>query len=720
MRVLHFILDGYHPSNLTNILDDKLLESKLSDIGVYNKIDIDTPVVPLEHLKSPRMWFRYYSRHYVTKDEDAGRARFTSLYQTVDGKELIWRRLAENHNVPSYIMPYNQMTPMSSSWMIGKKSSKSSRLINGTFKNWYKTKSWNLTDGNYTPTETEDIMSALMLTTSNDAQIHDSEILDMLSYIDKASSNDEFRSRYYETLPKYIGYITDLAKRLIDGNQREWDERVIPNLEIFSNKYKDVDSFVHLGFGETDAMYHFFRYESMLEDIFRPYLVHCISEACRVYNPDVILITGDHNMINLDNPLAEDFVRSAKGDGPKLFTYVDLDCKDGTKVHTAMSTATYSPLPMFNDHGYLVGGRVFYNTVGESFVDVLKSHVDDINSTDSNPSDDLFPEALYDTLLEVLDNDEYPLEYVDSKKSKTVKKTYESPFGDLRSNSSLGIVLPTYHDDNGVWRSKLVDTFIPNLSNITELNNIKFLVNFQRYSHEEVLEVVNKFNEKFKELNKTTWKIEYVENDQYVPVSMVRIRNDCMMIDPNLNYYMFVDDDTKFNSGAGMNYSDMMNFMDQDDRLGSIMSAGYLGGYNYVGKLKYDKCKWWMTNRGLMLRNINKDKDYSPVYSKSALECVGGLEEIIACCDMLLSGYKTSTYFNNPTSSRPTNLNSGGNPRYSKNEIHNYDIFTESFYNYTSSVLGIGRVVKDIRKDLPRVQTELYYKGLELTGLDEW
>lgn len=308
-----------------------------------------------------------------------------------------------------------------------------------------------------------------------------------------------------------------------------------------------------------------------------------------------------------------------------------------------------------------------------------------------------------------------------------MSKQYDSPFGELVSNSSVGIVIPTYYDGpDGKWKG-LVNKLIPSIHNLLPLRNVTFLVNFQGYPDYDVQEVLGEFKSKIDTLSdQVRWDLKCISRGYYdAPISMVMIRNDTMMINPDLKYYMFMDDDTKFNPGAGKHYNDILCFMDEDNNLGSVMSAGFLGGYNYVGKLKDNIAKWWMTNRGLILRNIileNNTRE-SVVYGKEALRnAVGGMEEIVACCEMLSRGYITATYFNNPTTAKASNLTDGNN-RYEKDTIHDLEIFSEGFKKYLLDKYpdeNIELFIEDLsdtstfRKGLYAIQHFIYDKSKEV------
>lgn len=255
----------------------------------------------------------------------------------------------------------------------------------------------------------------------------------------------------------------------------------------------------------------------------------------------------------------------------------------------------------------------------------------------------------------------------------------------------IGVVLPTYRSEN--WREMIL-RFTNSLTSIQEVDNLEFLVNLQNIDpHSADMYYFEYLEDQIYQLN-TTWGLLYRISDPYPkPISMVRIRNDCMMLDPDCDIYLFVDDDMKFNPGAGHCYNEIIRFFEEDDQLGLVMSAGYLGGYNYVGTLKYATEKHWTVCRGLFLRNIHTCAE-SPIYPALALQIHnGGYEEMIAAMEIVRSKHKMATHFNNPTTHKITPMDTGKasskGARYEDDQIHNIDITFETSSRYLLEEYGI-------------------------------
>lgn len=276
----------------------------------------------------------------------------------------------------------------------------------------------------------------------------------------------------------------------------------------------------------------------------------------------------------------------------------------------------------------------------------------------------------------------------------------------------IGVVLPSYNYGFEGWSSNL-DRFIDSLDNLSEIDNFEFLCNFQNINSEDCHVVMGRLFSVIKRVN-PTWSYKYVwREDKYDEVSMVKIRNDCMMLDPECDIYLFVDDDMKFNPGAALCYNDTISEFEKDPDLGLVMNAGFLGGYRYKRVLKYAVKKHWNTNKGLFIRNLH-EQELSPIYSKNVLiHHKGGCEDMIAAFEVIKHKKKLATYFNNPTTHKGAFMEaskeeSGGrkDDRYNgSDEIHKLEITFKSSEAYLKAEFDLEFIISDIRD---------YQKALQL------
>lgn len=266
----------------------------------------------------------------------------------------------------------------------------------------------------------------------------------------------------------------------------------------------------------------------------------------------------------------------------------------------------------------------------------------------------------------------------------------------------IGVVLPTYKDTTGKWFN-MINRFLDSLQFISEVDGLVFLVNYQNVdpTYSDSTYILTKFEDVVYRTN-PTWELNYVLSDPYPnPISMVRIRNDCMLLDPNCDLYLFIDDDMKFNKGAGARYNQIIQFFNDDPDLGLVMSAGFLGGYNYIDNLKYAVKKHWTVCRGLFIRNIHTCNK-SPIYPEAALQMhEGGYEEMLVAWEMVRRGFLMATHFNNPTTHKvmfmDKDVSSDKDARYENDQIHNIDISFASASRYLKHEYGINLSIESAR-----------------------
>lgn len=278
----------------------------------------------------------------------------------------------------------------------------------------------------------------------------------------------------------------------------------------------------------------------------------------------------------------------------------------------------------------------------------------------------------------------------------------------------VGVVVPSYYNED--WK-KNIKRFSNSLEYLEGVDNLVFLFNFQNLPTDFYLDGTNEIkaiiHELFYDINMTnsTWNYYYQVVPKYNPVSMCRIRNDCMMMCPDCDVYLFLDDDHYFKAGSAEHYNLAIKSFEEDPELGLVMCAGYLGGYNYVGKLKYDYAKFWMTSRGLFLRNIHRCLE-SPIYPASLLEYhSGGYEETLASMEIFQANLKMATLFNCPTLHPRTVHMEGSKNKNEDDEVHNVDVSAESLERYIFEQFN-EKVRIDGADSIRKCMKMLYKKGL--------
>lgn len=274
----------------------------------------------------------------------------------------------------------------------------------------------------------------------------------------------------------------------------------------------------------------------------------------------------------------------------------------------------------------------------------------------------------------------------------------------------IGVVVPSYLDDRDFW-IKIVNRFYDSLTYIKKLDNLEFLCNWQNIPEDDidVMNTIERFNQ-VSEYN-STWEYKSLMNRDYRPRrSMCCIRNDAMMLDRSCDVYLYVDDDLFYRDEKS--YDDLKFVIDEferDERLGLVMCAGYLGGYNYVDKLRYDSHKYYMTNLGLFLRNINRCPE-SPIYSKESLDThQRAFEDVIADFEINKAGYRCATRFNCSvgwTYREEYIINRDITPT-NEESIHHPQISLDSLERYIKDDHGFD-IHLDKAKDICRVKRKIF------------
>lgn len=284
----------------------------------------------------------------------------------------------------------------------------------------------------------------------------------------------------------------------------------------------------------------------------------------------------------------------------------------------------------------------------------------------------------------------------------------------------VGIVVPSYRGEGDKWKS-ILTKFVSRLKlHMNNYDHYVFLFNFQGYSNDEQIYIEENIINEIRNIN-SNWKVLFSFRDPYEVVSMVRIREDAIQLNPDLDVYAYFDDDIFINEGSGEHYAEIINYFKEDPKLGMVMSAGFLGGYRYVGKLKYDVSKHWMTNRGLFFRNLHLDNGSAINHDELLNNHIGGYEDMLVAFEQLRVGNKLATYFNNPAYHKITPMEGKNDKsdyankesRYEEDSIHNVDNSFESITTIMKCRYGIDYHITS-RNDFKYLLTMIndkYQKG---------
>lgn len=277
----------------------------------------------------------------------------------------------------------------------------------------------------------------------------------------------------------------------------------------------------------------------------------------------------------------------------------------------------------------------------------------------------------------------------------------------------VGVIVPSYKDSDGKWKT-ILKKFFEGLTHLKNHDEYEFLFNFQNYSSDDEIFIKSTYLTQIEKINPHwTYKAQFVA--PYDDISMVRVRNDAMMLNRHLPLYVSIDDDVYFHSGSGEHYKEIIDLFESDPSVGMIMSAGFLGGYNYKHVPKFSVGKHWMTNRGQFVRNQYAPN--SPVFSDVTLEYHrGGYEDMLLALETLARGYKLGTYFNNPAyhkiskmegSSESTNFKGKSESRYEDDQIHRTDTTFESLNRIMKDRFLLDTDIQSIN-DFAKIQSSIH------------
>lgn len=337
-RILHFILDGYSPSNTYDFFSD-FLDIVPVD---YNARQFVREVSKDEgKLRSPDQWTKCYSKTSfldIHQEGDSGRLGVSTKISRVPSERFIWNKLARK-SVNSWLYPFghyykvierNVLEEDTRSYVSGFFKMYGTRLgcmINNGELNWHKSpisvyygtheSSWNR------ESKQTDVFNDYRANWKNPTE-------EFIARVPK-----DVHDYYLEKMSYYFEMDTQL-----------FEEEILPHLKehIDSGKF-DGGGYIHIGLVEPDTPYHFVPEYPDIVNIVKEYCDYIISKAIDIVKPDIIIITGDHNM---EKVTQEDFSNA-----------ILLDYKEysGNKAYGAQSS--WGITPILTEHGHEVGCMLY-------------------------------------------------------------------------------------------------------------------------------------------------------------------------------------------------------------------------------------------------------------------------------------------------------------------------------------------------------------------------
>lgn len=253
----------------------------------------------------------------------------------------------------------------------------------------------------------------------------------------------------------------------------------------------------------------------------------------------------------------------------------------------------------------------------------------------------------------------------------------------------LVFCLPTCEPD---MMLKFLAPSIHLLENIKDI--VEFCICFQPpYTNEEVEKTLNYFED----FNVKWFYKDYNYKDGKIP--LIKMRNDCAMLEPDTDYYALLDDDMQFKEGLSEFYLKAIRDFDENPSLGVVGFTSFKRGYdNYFGTDKgiiYRGGKFYGFE-GLVPEKLMKNcKTLVPYENENLLELIGGQQDKFCAMIRLATGQFSKQYDRVPCLHQENRHYRGArqfgwlNIEYEPNSVTSFirKYFRKDFYSKNSNVL---------------------------------
>ena len=212
----------------------------------------------------------------------------------------------------------------------------------------------------------------------------------------------------------------------------------------------------------------------------------------------------------------------------------------------------------------------------------------------------------------------------------------------------VAVILPVFKDDYNKWYEFFVKRMIPSLNHLAGLPII-FLIGFQRFDDGEIDWLLKSM----KQYLSDEFDFRFFSRCFPTPPSMFLIREEIAKLYNDSDFYIFWDDDMKFSPNVAIRYRQIIEFLIQNPRCGSVMATPHSKKILPPGIERRDNIMW-STYSGLFLRNL-KDQKWRVVNGDS-LKCKGGLEDTYAIYSRMDLGYWAAKAYNVPVIHHATRI----------------------------------------------------------------
>lgn len=200
-----------------------------------------------------------------------------------------------------------------------------------------------------------------------------------------------------------------------------------------------------------------------------------------------------------------------------------------------------------------------------------------------------------------------------------------------------------------------------------------------------------------------------------VAPSMSRLRATAAALFPEVEYYIFGDDNMEFSGGtpmfprsSGQRYGEVIHYMEKHKRCGVVCCVGALGGMPQKLKIKPTTIGLIATSRGLFLRNIDKKRG---LFLPEVIGLPAGLEETAASFPIVDAGFFAAKQFFNPTLLRNVTKLTADQPTDS---IHNSTVIEGSIQKWVRDKWMDHTWMHESRRFPPQLHLN-FYKGFGVT-----
>lgn len=351
-KILHIIIDGYSPSNEDNFFDNfDYLSDQYSVNSSFIKHNYDEYTVKSgDRPHSPDMWTRAYSRTSfsdVKQENDSSRLGVTTKISRIPSEKFLWNKLAKK-GYNSWIYPFGQYYRLV--WRNLLNESTKNR-ISGIAKYYGTDQTAIITDGDVQYVHANEIYYGMHETAWGREKVKNSAFKDY--YENWKNLTPEFAKRMVAEC--YYYYSSSLIP-MINSNIKLFEEEILPHLSTTLSSHEL--NYVHIGLVEADTLYHFTPLYDDIVNHLRKYYDMIIRKTVDMYDPDIIIITGDHGM-------------SSPTLSPQHKRNIEVEWK-GRKRRVKQSS--WGVAPLYTDHSWDIGAVIY--SKDSRYVNQLHNQVD--------------------------------------------------------------------------------------------------------------------------------------------------------------------------------------------------------------------------------------------------------------------------------------------------------------------------------------------------------